>query len=83
MEDFKSCFYEGKTQKWKENFSKGGGGTKRYLSLSEWRVIYYIVGIFSIFYNENLVNLNLLHVIDQAIYDGWWKFLSFYLFYSS
>lgn len=42
MEDFKSCFYEGKTQKWKENFSKGGGGgTKRYLSLSEWRVIYY------------------------------------------
>lgn len=26
MEDLKSCFYEGKTQKLKENFSKGGGG---------------------------------------------------------
>lgn len=50
MEDFKSCFYEGKTQKLKENFSKGGGGgTKRYLSLSEWQAICYIVGIFSIF----------------------------------
>lgn len=70
MEDFKSCFYEGKTQTWKENFSKGGGGgTKRYIQVCQnggWYTI--IVGIFSIFYNENLVNLNLLHVIDQAIW---------------
>lgn len=70
MEDFKSCFYEGKTEKNTFPWEDEEGPIKRYLSLSEWRVVYYIVGIFSIFYNENLVNLNLLHVIDQAIYDG-------------